>query len=112
MAVHIGMCTAIHFLWLRGHCMRTGDRRTSGRKDLSDKAVTGAKEQQPWRTDELAAQRGRSNERACERVSKHCASANADSERQRGGRMSELASESASTVRPRMRTPSASEVAV
>ncbi len=51
------------------------------------------------------------HERACERIGKHSASANADSERQRGGLMSELASESASTVRPRMRTPSASEVA-
>ena len=30
---------------------------------------------------------------------------------ERGGRMSELASESVNTVRPRMRTPSASEVA-
>jgi hypothetical protein len=36
--------------------------------------------------------------REAQRFSKHSASANADSERQRGGRMSELASESISTA--------------
>src|SRR3984885_13718114 len=41
----------------------------------------------PARTS--AGERKGPDERARERISKHCASANADSERQRGGRMSE-----------------------